>query len=77
MLQATKRDCLKLEVMSKKWGLMKPTRQTFLFHLNPLRAKICSGNKNMYSNSKSLLYIDTAQVVEILPPVRQGPTYST
>ena len=77
MLEATKRARLKLEVMSKKWGFIKPTRQTFLFHLNPLRAKICRGNKNLYSNSKSFLHIDMAQVVEILPPIRQGPTYST
>ena len=31
----------------------------------------------MYLHFMSFLYIDMTQVVEILPHVRQGPTYST
>ena len=35
------------------------------------------GNKNIYLHFLSFLNIDMTQVVEILPQVRQGPTYST
>ena len=31
----------------------------------------------MYLHFMSFLHIDMVQVVEILPQVRQGPTYST
>ena len=46
-------------------------------HLNPLHAKISRGNKNIYLHFMSFLHIDMAQVVEILPQVRQELTYST
>ena len=44
---------------------------------NSLRAKFFRGNKNIYLHFMALLYTDMAQVVEILPHVRQGHTYST
>ena len=45
--------------------------------INPLRAKIFKGNKNIHLHFVSFLHIDTTQVVEILPEIRQEPTYST
>ena len=44
---------------------------------NPVGAKFFRGNINIYSHFVSFLHIDTAQVVEILPQIRQEPTYST
>ena len=46
-------------------------------HLNPLRVKLFRGNTYTYLHSISLPHIDMTQVVEILPHVRQGPTYFT
>ena len=45
--------------------------------LNPLRAKFFRGNINISLHFVSFLHIDTTQVVDILPQVRQEPTYST
>ena len=45
--------------------------------LNPLRAKFFSENINIYLHFVSYLHIDTTQVVEILPQIRQEPTYFT
>ena len=45
--------------------------------INPLRAKFFSGNINIYLLFVSFLHIDTTQVVEIFPQIRQEPTYST
>ena len=45
--------------------------------LNPLRAKFFRGNINIYLHFVSFLHIDTTQVFEILPQIRQEPTYST
>ena len=45
--------------------------------LNPLRAKFFRGNINIYLHFVSFLHIDMTQVVEILPQIRQEPTYST
>ena len=45
--------------------------------INPLRAKLFRGNINIYLHFVSLLHIDSTQVVEILPQIRQEPTYST
>ena len=42
--------------------------------INPLRAKFFRGNINIYLHFVSFLHIDTMQVVEILPQVRQEPT---
>ena len=44
--------------------------------LNPLRAKIFRGNINICLHFVSYIHIDTKQVVEILPQIRQEPTYS-
>ena len=45
--------------------------------LNPLRAKFFRGNINIYLHFVSYLHIDKTQVVEILPQIRQEPTYSS
>ena len=45
--------------------------------INPLRAKFFRGNMNVYLHFVSFFHIDTTQVVEILPQIRQAPTYST
>ena len=44
---------------------------------NPLRAKLFRGEINMNLYFVSFLHIDAMQVVEILPQIRQEPTYST
>ena len=44
---------------------------------NHLRTKFFRGNKNIYLHFVSFLHIDASQVVEILPQIRQEPTYST
>ena len=44
---------------------------------NPLRAKFFRENINIYLHFVSFLHIDMTQVVEILPQIRQEPTYST
>ena len=51
--------------------------QTMAFCINPLRAKFFKGNINIYLHFVSFLHIDAMQVVEILPEIRQEPTYST
>ena len=43
----------------------------------PLRAKFFRGNINIYLYFVSFLHIDATQVVEIVPQMRQEPTYST
>ena len=50
---------------------------TIACHFNPLRAKFLRGNINIYLHFVSFLHIDTTQVVEIFPQIRQEPTYST
>ena len=45
--------------------------------LNPLRAKFFRRNINIHLHFVSFLHIDTTQVLEILPQIRQEPTYST
>ena len=49
----------------------------FMWVFNPLHAKFFRGNKNIYLHFMSFLHIDMMQVVEILPQVRPGRTYST
>ena len=44
--------------------------------INPLRAKFFRGNINIYLHFMSLLHIDLTQVLQMLPQVRPGPTYS-
>ena len=48
-----------------------------VWKLNPLRATFFRGNINIYLHFVSFLHTDTTQVVEILPEIRQEPTYST
>ena len=53
---------------------------TFFFKpqdINNINAKFLRGNINIYLHFVSFLRIDTMQVVETLPQVRQEPTYST
>ena len=45
--------------------------------INPLRANFLWGKINIYLHFVWFLHIDTTQVVEILPQIRQEPTYST
>ena len=45
--------------------------------INPLCAEFFRGNINIYLHFVSFLHIDVAQVVEILPQIRQEPTNST
>ena len=45
--------------------------------INHLRANFFWGNINIYLHFVSFLHIDTGQVVEILPQIRQEPIYST
>ena len=42
--------------------------------VNPLYATFFRGNINIYLYFVSFLHIDTMQVVEILPQIRQEPT---
>ena len=46
-------------------------------YINPLHAKFSRGNIKIYLHFVSFLHIDKAQVVEILPQIRQEPTYYT
>ena len=45
--------------------------------INPLRSKFFRRNINIYLHFVSFLPVDKTQVVEILPQIRQEPTYST
>ena len=45
--------------------------------INPLCAKFCRENINIYLHFMSLLHIDMSQVFKILHQIRPGPTYST
>ena len=45
--------------------------------VNPLHAQFFIGRINIHLHSMPWLKIDRTQIVEILPHVRQGPTYST
>ena len=48
-----------------------------IIEINPLPAKFFRENINIYLHFVSYLHIDTTQVVEILPQIRQEPAYST
>ena len=43
--------------------------------INPLRAKFFRGNIDIYLHFVSFLHIGPTQVDEILPQIRQEPTY--
>ena len=45
--------------------------------IKPLRAKFFRGNINIYLYFVSFFHTDATQVFEILPQIRQEPTYST
>ena len=53
-------------------GTVLGTTKLTLYVLN-----FSEGTKNLYLHFMSFLHIGMAEVVEILPQVRQGPTYST
>ena len=61
----------------KKTHIILWSVASFTEEFNPLRAKFFRGNINIYLHFVSFLHIDTTQIVEILPQVRQEPTYST
>ena len=46
-------------------------------HLTLYRAKFFRGIINIYLHFVSFLHFDMTQVLEILPQIRQEPTYST
>ena len=58
--------------LSGQWGSV-----SMPWHLNPLRAKFLRVNTNIYLQFMSFLHTNKTQVIEIPPPVRQGPAYST
>ena len=68
---------------SHQWGSVAPTSGQFhkkfsrYQFINPLLAKFFRGNINIYLHFVSFLYFDTMQVVEMLPQIRQEPSYST
>ena len=66
-------DCLSAPVMP-------PPGTGDLIHMhayvNPLRAKLFKGNKNIYLHFMSFLHIDLTQVLKILPQLRAGSSYS-
>ena len=45
--------------------------------INPLQAEFFRGNIDIYLHFVSFLHIDGMQVFEILPQIKQEPTYST
>ena len=55
--------------------------ETSWFHLPvPIKTRYVlnyKGNINMYLHFVSFLHIDTTEIVDILPQIRQEPTYST
>ena len=57
------------------WG--RQLSKFCIIYINPLHAKFFWGNINIYLHFVSFLHIDVTQVVEILPQIRQEPTYST
>ena len=48
----------------------------FRVYVNILRAEFFSANINIYFDFLLFLDIDMAQVLKILPKIREGPTYS-
>ena len=48
----------------------------WLYFTNPLRAKFFRGSINIYLHFMSFLHINLTQVLETLPQVSEGPTYS-
>ena len=63
-------------VLLTYWNILV-TASEELKALNPLRAKFFRGNIKIYLHFVSYLHIDTMQIIEILPQIRQEPTYST
>ena len=57
--------------------VIKKKKQCVSVTINPLHAKFFRVNINMYLHSMSFLRTNETQVVEIPPPVRQGPAYTT
>ena len=66
---------LKYQARNEVEGNTLVTKESMI--INPLRAKFFRGNINIYLHFVSFLRIDTTHVVEILPQIRQEPTYST
>ena len=69
-----------LHLLRHGWDVCQSRLVTSPLHclnINPLRAKFFRGNINIYLHFVSFLHIDKTQVFEILPQIRQDPTYST
>ena len=65
------------ESSEESWEVLQSVSCEQIYSINPLPAKFFRGNINIYLHFVSFLHIDTTQVVEILPQIRQEPTYST
>ena len=72
----TNQEMLRLSALSRV-GSNQECCDVLIQVLNPLHAKFCRGNINIYLHFVSFLHIDMKKVVEILPQIRQEPTYST
>ena len=68
--------CWPLFKLKKNKNSLAPGRCNSVFN-NPLCAKFFRGNINIYLHFMLFLHVNMTRVVEILPQVRQGPTYST
>ena len=61
-------------LVCKQWNYVSSYQPN---DFNPLGAKFFRGNINIYLHFVSFHHIDMMQIVEILPQIRQEPTYST
>ena len=62
---------------SLDWVSLSWVIHILMAQLNPLHAKFFRGNKNIHLHLMTFPHIDMTQVLQILPQVRPGPTYST
>ena len=74
--QCVNQSCNNTTRDSSYWH-QKEVKQQSSLHLNPLHAKCLRENINIYLHFLSFLHTNETQVVNIPPPVRQGPVYST
>ena len=69
--------CLAPNQLTKVNSDLRSLECNYFCDSNPLRAKFFRGNISIYLHFMSLLPIDMAHVLKILPQVKPGPTYST
>ena len=65
-----------LEDLNELSSCVIPIGKKVMVFINPLHAKFFRENINTYLHFVSFIHIDTMQVVEIPPQIRQEPTYS-